>query len=186
MRLPSLGYYGMRYKQYCGRQYSSEQCISSSTIASSFQVHWALATVVASRAPYTSASCVHLCCVEHTQPSCFVWSTIIRFIHHFALSPHLHLPHFSTSTPPPPDVSAKLYSPSAYYVAKQLAVLPFAVLNSLLFAFTLYGLAGLRHNLVSVGQNGLMSVMIYLIAAQVGVGLKRRDSQARAANGGCV
>jgi hypothetical protein len=71
-------------------------------------------------------------------------------------------------------------------VAKQLAVLPFAVLNSLLFAFTLYGLAGLRHNLVSVGQNGLMSVMIYLIAAQVGVGLKRRDSQARAANGGCV
>jgi ABC-type multidrug transport system permease subunit len=65
-------------------------------------------------------------------------------------------------------VSSKLYKPSAYYVAKQLAVLPFAVLNSLLFAFTLYGLAGLRHSAVAVGMNGLMSVLIYLIAAQVG------------------
>jgi hypothetical protein len=64
-------------------------------------------------------------------------------------------------------VSGKLYKPSAYYVAKQLAVLPFAVLNSLLFAFTLYGLAGLRHSAVAVGINGLMSVLIYLIAAQV-------------------
>lgn len=69
--------------------------------------------------------------------------------------------------PCPADVSGKLYSPSAYYVAKQLAVLPFAVLNSLLFAFTLYGLAGLRHSAVAVGVNGLMSVLIYLIAAQV-------------------
>jgi hypothetical protein len=65
------------------------------------------------------------------------------------------------------DVSGKLYRPSAYYVAKQLAVLPFAVLNSLLFAFTLYGLAGLRHSAVAVGINGLMSVLTYLIAAQV-------------------
>lgn len=64
-------------------------------------------------------------------------------------------------------MSSKLYKPSAYYVAKQLAVLPFAVLNSLLFAFTLYGLAGLRHSAVAVGINGLMSVLIYLIAAQV-------------------
>ena len=64
-------------------------------------------------------------------------------------------------------MSGKLYKPSAYYVAKQLAVLPFAVLNSLLFAFTLYGLAGLRHSAVAVGINGLMSVLIYLIAAQV-------------------
>lgn len=64
-------------------------------------------------------------------------------------------------------MSGKLYRPSAYYVAKQLAVLPFAVLNSLLFAFTLYGLAGLRHSAVAVGINGLMSVLIYLIAAQV-------------------
>jgi len=65
------------------------------------------------------------------------------------------------------DASAKLYRPSAYYVAKQLAVLPFAVLNALLFAFTLYGLAGLRHDANAVGMNGLMSVLIYLIAAQV-------------------
>lgn len=65
------------------------------------------------------------------------------------------------------DVSSKLYKPNAYYVAKQLAVLPFAVLNSLLFAYILYGLAGLRHSAVAVGINGLMSVLIYLIAAQV-------------------
>lgn len=52
-------------------------------------------------------------------------------------------------------------------MAKQLAVLPFAVLNALLFAFTLYGLAGLRHDGSAVAMNGLMSVLIYLIAAQV-------------------
>ncbi|KAF8067234.1 ctr9 [Scenedesmus sp. PABB004] len=65
------------------------------------------------------------------------------------------------------DSSAKLYHPSAYYVAKQLAVAPFAVLNVLLFSYTLYGLAGLRHSGAAVGMNGLMSVLIYLIAAQV-------------------
>eukprot|EP00878_Enallax_costatus_P000100 GHUV01000134.1.p1 GENE.GHUV01000134.1~~GHUV01000134.1.p1 ORF type:complete len:870 (+),score=236.10 GHUV01000134.1:1054-3663(+) len=65
------------------------------------------------------------------------------------------------------DSSAKLYHPSAYYIAKQMAVMPFAILNVLLFSFTLYGLAGLRHNGAAVGMNGLMSVLIYLIAAQV-------------------
>lgn len=93
-----------------------------------------------------------------------------------AYHPVTHTPSLPASSPrplplpPPPthtDVSSKLYKPSAYYVAKQLAVLPFAVLNSLLFAFTLYGLAGLRHSAVAVGINGLMSVLIYLIAAQV-------------------
>jgi len=65
------------------------------------------------------------------------------------------------------DVSAKLYRPSAYYVAKQLAVLPFGILNSLLFAFTLYGLVGLRRRGASVGMMGAMSVLVYLVAAQV-------------------
>lgn len=65
------------------------------------------------------------------------------------------------------DSSAKLYHPSAYYVAKQMAVMPFAILNVLLFSFTLYGLAGLRHQGAAVGMNGLMSVLMYLIAAQV-------------------
>jgi ABC-type multidrug transport system ATPase subunit len=65
------------------------------------------------------------------------------------------------------DSSAKLYHPSAYYVAKQMAVMPFAILNVLLFSFTLYGLAGLRHQGSAVGMNGLMSVLMYLIAAQV-------------------
>lgn len=66
------------------------------------------------------------------------------------------------------DVSAKLYRPSAYYVAKQLAVLPFSILNSLLFAYTLYGLVGLRPKASSIGMNGIMSVLVYLGAAQVG------------------
>lgn len=65
------------------------------------------------------------------------------------------------------DSSAKLYHPSAYYLAKQLAVLPFAVLNVCLFSFTLYGMAGLRHSGAAVGMNALMSVLLYLIAAQV-------------------
>jgi ABC-type multidrug transport system permease subunit len=67
------------------------------------------------------------------------------------------------------DSSAKLYHPSAYYVAKQFAVMPFAILNVLLFSFTLYGLAGLRPDGWAIGMNGLMSVLMYLIAAQVGV-----------------
>jgi hypothetical protein len=65
------------------------------------------------------------------------------------------------------DSSAKLYHPSAYYVAKQMAVMPFAILNVLLFSFTLYGLAGLRADGWAIGINGLMSVLMYLIAAQV-------------------
>ncbi|WIA12817.1 hypothetical protein OEZ85_006447 [Tetradesmus obliquus] len=65
------------------------------------------------------------------------------------------------------DSSAKLYHPSAYYVAKQMAVMPFAILNVLLFSFTLYGLAGLRPDGWAIGINGLMSVLMYLIAAQV-------------------
>jgi hypothetical protein len=65
------------------------------------------------------------------------------------------------------DVSAKLYRPSAYYLAKQLAVAPFLVLNTLVFSYTLYGMAGLRHSAVAVIGNGVISVLLYAIAAQV-------------------
>ena len=65
------------------------------------------------------------------------------------------------------DVSAKLYSPSAYYVAKQLAILPFAILNVLVFSYTLYGMAGLRYNAMAAVGNGILSTLLYLIAAQV-------------------
>jgi len=65
------------------------------------------------------------------------------------------------------DVSAKLYSPSAYYVAKQLAILPFAILNVLVFSYTLYGMAGLRYNVMAAVGNGILSTLLYLIAAQV-------------------
>lgn len=37
------------------------------------------------------------------------------------------------------DVSARLYRPSAYYAAKTTAVLPFAVLSALTFAYIVYG-----------------------------------------------
>jgi hypothetical protein len=150
-----------QYKQYYGRHYNNRQCNSSrvgctqgtlrSTIlGSAFQSAlsplW-ISVRVAAWNPTVLCQCAtpSICTPLFDSPA----------------------PAPPACPPPLPDVSAKLYSPSAYYVAKQLAVLPFAVLNSLLFAFTLYGLAGLRHNLVSVGQNGLMSVMIYLIAAQV-------------------
>jgi hypothetical protein len=69
------------------------------------------------------------------------------------------------------DVSAKLYSPSAYYVAKQLAILPFAILNVLVFSYTLYGMAGLRYDAMAMVGNGLLSVLLYLIAAQVRLGV---------------
>ncbi|KAI8467922.1 MAG: hypothetical protein J3K34DRAFT_523385 [Monoraphidium minutum] len=48
------------------------------------------------------------------------------------------------------DATARLYRPSAFYAAKQLAILPFAVLNVLVFSLILYGMAGLRQEALSV------------------------------------
>jgi ABC-type multidrug transport system permease subunit len=65
------------------------------------------------------------------------------------------------------DVNAGLYKPSAYYLAKQLVVLPFAVLNVLMFSFILYGLSGLRMEASAVFGNAFVCIFAYLIAAQV-------------------
>ncbi|GBF87651.1 ABC transporter G family [Raphidocelis subcapitata] len=65
------------------------------------------------------------------------------------------------------DAAAKLYAPSAYYAAKTVAVLPFAVLNVVAFSWILYGMAGLRREAVPVVANGAISALLYLIAAQV-------------------
>eukprot|EP00877_Chromochloris_zofingiensis_P013185 jgi/Chrzof1/811/Cz01g29200.t1 len=65
------------------------------------------------------------------------------------------------------DSASKLYHPSAYYVAKQAAILPFAILNVLVYAYTLYGMAGLRNQAAAIVFNGLLSILLYLIAAQV-------------------
>ena len=65
------------------------------------------------------------------------------------------------------DASAKLYSTSAYYVAKQLAVLPFNIFFSLSFVLIVYGMAGLRWELYAVFMNSLVNVLLYLVAAQV-------------------
>ncbi|KXZ56416.1 hypothetical protein GPECTOR_1g370 [Gonium pectorale] len=65
------------------------------------------------------------------------------------------------------DLGAKLYHPSAYYVAKVLAVLPFGVLSMLVFSFTIYGMAGLRKEVGPLAEHGVMCVLAYLIASQV-------------------
>lgn len=65
------------------------------------------------------------------------------------------------------DLSAKLYSPSAYYAAKVLAVLPFGVVSALVFSLSIYGMAGLRHSGVALARHGLLATLAYLIASQV-------------------
>lgn len=65
------------------------------------------------------------------------------------------------------DAAARLYRPSAYYAAKQAAVLPFAALNVAVFALTLYGMAGLRPTVAACAANFGLSALLYLIAAQV-------------------
>ncbi|GIL43410.1 hypothetical protein Vafri_1186 [Volvox africanus] len=65
------------------------------------------------------------------------------------------------------DLSAKLYSPSAYYTAKVLAVLPFGVMSMLVFSFTIYGMAGLRRSGSALAEHGLLATLAYLIASQV-------------------
>ncbi|KAG2499204.1 hypothetical protein HYH03_002785 [Edaphochlamys debaryana] len=65
------------------------------------------------------------------------------------------------------DLSAKLYRPSAYYVAKLLAVLPFSILSMLVYSFTIYGMAGLRHDAGALWQHGLLATLAYLCASQV-------------------
>ncbi|GLC35968.1 hypothetical protein PLESTB_000524500 [Pleodorina starrii] len=65
------------------------------------------------------------------------------------------------------DLSAKLYSPSAYYTAKVLAVLPFGVMSMLVFSFTIYGMSGLRRSGTALAEHGLLACLAYLNASQV-------------------
>ena len=65
------------------------------------------------------------------------------------------------------DASAKLYRPHAYYAAKVTATLPFQVLSALVFTYTVYGMAGLRHGLAYVAKSGVVASLLYLIAVQV-------------------
>jgi hypothetical protein len=52
-----------------------------------------------------------------------------------------------------------------------LAVLPFSILNTLVFSYTLYGMAGLNMSGEAIAKNGVISVLLYLIASQVSISL---------------
>lgn len=65
------------------------------------------------------------------------------------------------------DISARLYTPGAYYAAKSLAVLPFILANVLVCTFVSYGMTGLRLTTQAVAVNGAASVLLYLIAQQL-------------------
>ena len=65
------------------------------------------------------------------------------------------------------DTSAKLYRPSAYYIAKQLAALPFNIGVSLAFVLLVYGMSGLRWQAGAVLAHTGVNVLLYLVAAQV-------------------
>jgi ABC-type multidrug transport system permease subunit len=77
------------------------------------------------------------------------------------------------------DVNAGLYRPSAYYLAKQLVVLPFALVNILLCCCIVYGLAGLTWNPVAFLMYLVFCILVYLVASQVG------DSRHIASAGTC-
>ena len=48
-------------------------------------------------------------------------------------------------------------------------MLPFSILSMLVFSFTIYGMAGLRHDVAALFEHGLMATLAYLIASQVRV-----------------
>lgn len=86
----------------------------------------------------------------------------------FTLLPFLYMSLYTTDKQYfVADVSSRLYRPLAYYVAKTLAVLPFNIINVLVFTWTVYGLVGLNPALTSVFGNPVIAVLMYLIAAQV-------------------
>jgi len=44
---------------------------------------------------------------------------------------------------------------------------PFQVLSALIFTFTVYGMAGLRPDIIYIVKNGIITSQLYLIAVQV-------------------
>jgi len=65
------------------------------------------------------------------------------------------------------DASAKLYRPSAYYLAKVTATLPFQIICALVFDWTVYGMAGLRFIPATIFKHAVLVNILYLIAVQV-------------------
>ena len=75
---------------------------------------------------------------------------------------------------PPLAPPSSLYTPSAYYCSKVVVGLPFAALNILTLAFTIYGLAGLELSGTQGGEwapplveHAIIVTLGYLVANQV-------------------
>lgn len=65
------------------------------------------------------------------------------------------------------DFSARLYSVSAYYAAKQVAVLPFIAANIVVTDLIMTGMIGLRADGAALGTMIAISLVFYLVAQQV-------------------
>ncbi|KAJ9517699.1 hypothetical protein QJQ45_003993 [Haematococcus lacustris] len=65
------------------------------------------------------------------------------------------------------DMASGLYKPSLYYMAKVSVALPCYLLAALSYALITYGLAGLRHDPLSVLHSATLQCTLGLIAAQV-------------------
>ncbi|KAJ9519029.1 hypothetical protein QJQ45_026291, partial [Haematococcus lacustris] len=65
------------------------------------------------------------------------------------------------------DMASGLYKPSLYYMAKVSVALPCYLLAALSYALITYGLAGLRHDPLSVLHSAALQCTLGLIAAQV-------------------
>lgn len=66
------------------------------------------------------------------------------------------------------DTTARLYHPFQYYMAKVSVTLPFNILVVAIFHLIYYGMVGMRHGMVAMGQSCLISILMGVTAMQVG------------------
>jgi hypothetical protein len=72
------------------------------------------------------------------------------------------------------DTTARLYHPFQYYMAKISVTMPFNILVVAIFHLIYYGMVGMRHGVVPMGQSCLISILMGVTAMQV-----RVDDRAR-------
>ncbi|GMH40070.1 hypothetical protein BSKO_07974 [Bryopsis sp. KO-2023] len=65
------------------------------------------------------------------------------------------------------DMSARLYSPSTYYFCKSLVHLPFNLMNAGVFIMIVYGMTGLREDIVAWGKHVVILLLAFLIFVQI-------------------
>ncbi|GAX73384.1 hypothetical protein CEUSTIGMA_g837.t1 [Chlamydomonas eustigma] len=65
------------------------------------------------------------------------------------------------------EVSARLYSPWVYYLAKVVATFPFSVAASMVYCLIVYGLVGLKASVTSAALSTTLACLLSLIAVQV-------------------